>query len=101
MPSSREAPLTPPPPQIQPVTLNRSITDNTPLDPPLPPHIQPPFYGGLVVNTLVGRTGAAQIVELAVDSVERTYTTVLRDGPLPRHFRRGPDRLPRAQPAAA
>ena len=84
MPSSREAPLTPPPPQIQPVTLNRSITDNTPLDPPLPPHIQPPFYGGLVVNTLVGRTGAAQIVELAVDDADVTGYAAFEHGRLAR-----------------
>ena len=52
--------------QMQPITLNRSIVDNSPLDPPQPPHVQPPFYGGLVVNTLIGRTGSSQIVELDV-----------------------------------
>ncbi|PIL22452.1 hypothetical protein GSI_15140 [Ganoderma sinense ZZ0214-1] len=44
---------------MQPISLNRSIVDGSPLDPPAPPHIQPPFYGGLVVNTFVGHTGGA------------------------------------------
>ena len=52
--------------QIQPITLNRSTIDGSPLDPPQPPHIQPGFYAGLVINTIVGTTGAAQIVELDV-----------------------------------
>lgn len=55
------------PSQIQPVSLNRSILDNSPLDPPVPPHVQPAYYAALVVNTLIGSTGASQIIELAVD----------------------------------
>ena len=52
---------------MQPITLNRSILDNSPLDPPEPPHIQPPFYGGLLVNTLVGASRTpARITELTV-----------------------------------
>ena len=52
---------------MQPITLNRSIIDNSPLDPPEPPHIQPPFYGGLLVNTLVGASRTpARITELTV-----------------------------------
>ncbi|KAI0753139.1 glycoside hydrolase family 79 protein [Daedaleopsis nitida] len=52
---------------IQPVSLNRSILDNSPLDPPAPPHVQPAYYAGLVINTLIGSTGASQITELTVD----------------------------------
>ncbi|TFK85874.1 glycoside hydrolase family 79 protein [Polyporus arcularius HHB13444] len=52
---------------IQPITLNRSIIDNSPLNPPQPPHVQPVYYGGLVVNTLVGSTGSSRIVELSVN----------------------------------
>ena len=52
--------------QFQPVTLNRSITDGTPLDPPLAPHISPLFYGALVVDTFIGSSGSAEIVTLDV-----------------------------------
>ncbi|OCH91400.1 glycoside hydrolase family 79 protein [Obba rivulosa] len=52
---------------IQPVTLNFSTIDNSPLDPPEPPHIQPAYYGGLVVDTFIGDTGSAAIIELSVD----------------------------------
>ncbi|KAH9936780.1 glycoside hydrolase family 79 protein [Epithele typhae] len=51
---------------IQPIALNRSTIDGSPLDPPQPPHVQPLFYGGLVLNTLVGRIGHSRIVELDV-----------------------------------
>ncbi|TFK83390.1 glycoside hydrolase family 79 protein [Polyporus arcularius HHB13444] len=51
---------------FQPVSLNRSTIDGSPLDPPLAPHIQPVYYGGLVINTFVGKTGSAQIVELPI-----------------------------------
>ncbi|PIL37311.1 hypothetical protein GSI_01004 [Ganoderma sinense ZZ0214-1] len=51
---------------FQPVTLNRSTTDGSPLDPPSAPHIQPSFYGAIVINSFVGKTGASKIVELDV-----------------------------------
>ncbi|PCH34775.1 glycoside hydrolase family 79 protein [Wolfiporia cocos MD-104 SS10] len=51
---------------IQPVTLHNSTANGAPLDPPEPPYIQPPYYGGLVVDTFVGSTGSAEIVELDV-----------------------------------
>ncbi|KAI0666081.1 glycoside hydrolase family 79 protein [Trametes maxima] len=52
---------------IQPVQLNRSTVDGSPLNPPSPPHVQPSYYAGLLINSLIGRTGTAQIVELSVD----------------------------------
>ncbi|EMD38720.1 glycoside hydrolase family 79 protein [Gelatoporia subvermispora B] len=52
---------------IQPITLNFSTIDGSPLDPPELPHIQPIYYGGLVVNTFIGGTGTAEIIELTVD----------------------------------
>ncbi|KAI0787956.1 hypothetical protein C8Q74DRAFT_1315715 [Fomes fomentarius] len=52
---------------IQPVSLNRSTIDGSSVNPPLSPHVQPAYYGGLVINTLVGNTGSSQIVELSVD----------------------------------
>ncbi|KAI0337156.1 glycoside hydrolase family 79 protein [Trametopsis cervina] len=51
---------------IQPITLNRSTIDGSPLDPPQPPHIQPSYYAGLFINTLIGTSGRAQIYELTV-----------------------------------
>lgn len=41
--------------------------DGSPLDPPSPPHIQPPYYGGLVITNFVGRSGASKLVELTVN----------------------------------
>ncbi|KAH9949137.1 glycoside hydrolase family 79 protein [Amylocystis lapponica] len=52
---------------FQPVTLNYSTINDTPLSPPAPPHIQPPYYGALVVNTLIGNSHHASIVELDVN----------------------------------
>ena len=52
---------------MQPVTHNRSITNGSALDPAEPPHIMPPYYGGLVVDTFIGDSGASRIVELTVD----------------------------------
>lgn len=54
--------------QIQPITLNRSIVDGSPLDPPQPPHIQPSFYAALLIDTFVGRAGSVELVELDVPS---------------------------------
>ncbi|OSD01894.1 glycoside hydrolase family 79 protein [Trametes coccinea BRFM310] len=52
---------------IQPITLNRSTVDGSTLDPPSPPHVQPSYYAGLLINNFIGNTGAAQLVELAVN----------------------------------
>ena len=52
--------------QIQPISLNRSIVDGSPLDPPQPPHIQPSFYAALLVDTFVGLGGSPHLVELSV-----------------------------------
>ncbi|KIP06086.1 glycoside hydrolase family 79 protein [Phlebiopsis gigantea 11061_1 CR5-6] len=38
---------------IQPVALNRSTIDGSPLDPPSPPHIMPSFYGALLIGSAV------------------------------------------------
>ncbi|KAJ3829162.1 glycoside hydrolase family 79 protein [Lentinula raphanica] len=53
---------------IQPVTLNISIDDATPLPEPLPPHIQPAYYGAIVVAETIGKTGGVSISELSVNS---------------------------------
>lgn len=45
--------------QIQPISLNRSIIDGSPLDPPTPPHVQPSFYAALLVDSFVGTHGSS------------------------------------------
>ncbi|EMD41170.1 glycoside hydrolase family 79 protein [Gelatoporia subvermispora B] len=69
---------------IQPVTLNFSTIDGSPLNPPQPPHIQPPYYGGLVIDTFIGHTGTAKIVELTVDDDDVSGYAAFEDGHLVR-----------------
>lgn len=52
---------------IQPATLTRSILDGSPLDEPIPPHIQPEYYAAIIVNEAIGNCGATKIVELPID----------------------------------
>lgn len=49
------------------MTLTRSIIDGTTLSKPLPPHIQPAYYGALVAAEAIGKTGASSIVELQIN----------------------------------
>ncbi|KAK7692975.1 hypothetical protein QCA50_004616 [Cerrena zonata] len=51
---------------LQPVSLNRSILDNSPLNPVQPPHVMPSYYAGILVYSLIGTSGSAKIVELSV-----------------------------------
>ncbi|KAJ3724138.1 glycoside hydrolase family 79 protein [Lentinula guzmanii] len=53
---------------IQPVTLNTSINDGTPLPEPLPPHIQPAYYGAIVAAEAIGKAGGTSVSELSLDS---------------------------------
>ncbi|KAI1796214.1 glycoside hydrolase family 79 protein [Ganoderma leucocontextum] len=69
---------------LQPISLNRSTIDGSPLDPPAPPHIQPGFYGGLFVNSFIGSTGLAKVVELDVDDSNVSGYAVFEDGVLVR-----------------
>ncbi|KAI0751865.1 glycoside hydrolase family 79 protein [Daedaleopsis nitida] len=69
---------------IQPISLNRSIVDGTPLNPPLPPHVQPVYYAALVINTLIGSTGASQIVELSVGDAQVSGYAAFEGGKLVR-----------------
>lgn len=57
---------------MQPVMLNRSITNGNVLDPAEPAHIMPAYYGGLVVDTFIGDSGVARVVELVVDEPDIT-----------------------------
>lgn len=48
--------------------LNRSTIDGSTLHPPLPPHIQPPYYGALIAAEAIGPSGSAQVVEIQVNN---------------------------------
>ena len=52
--------------QIQPVVLTRSITDGTPLDSPLAPHIQPQYYAAIIAAEAIGNSGITQVIELKI-----------------------------------
>lgn len=52
--------------QFQPISLNRSILDGSPLASPQPPHVMPAYYAAIVVDTFIGETGSAKIVELSI-----------------------------------
>ncbi|THH14807.1 hypothetical protein EW146_g5586 [Bondarzewia mesenterica] len=53
---------------IQPVTLNRSILDGSPLSTPQPPHIQPLYYAAILGVEAIGPSGSTKAVELDVGS---------------------------------
>ena len=52
--------------QIQPITLDRSITDGTPLSSPLPPHVQPQYYGAIIAAEAIGNSGDTCVIELSI-----------------------------------
>jgi hypothetical protein len=53
---------------VQPVPLAFDIEHGTPLAQPLPPHVQPHYYGALVVADAIGASGSARVVALDVAS---------------------------------
>ncbi|KAJ3747810.1 glycoside hydrolase family 79 protein [Lentinula detonsa] len=68
---------------IQPVTLNTSINDGTPLPEPLPPHIQPAYYGAIVAAEAIGKAGGTSVSELSLDSDTMSgYAFYSREGQL-------------------
>ena len=57
--------------QFQPIKLDRSPLDNSPLSPPSSPYLLPSYYAGLVINTAVGgmaASGKTKIVELELSA---------------------------------
>lgn len=54
--------------QIQPVTLNRSVEDATPLNPAAAPHVQSPYYGALAVTEFLGTSTTRLISEINFSS---------------------------------
>ncbi|TCD64842.1 hypothetical protein EIP91_003590, partial [Steccherinum ochraceum] len=69
---------------FQPISLNRSIIDGSPLDPPQPPQVQPSYYAGIVITTFIGSSGSAQIVELTVPDDNVSGYAAFEDGQLVR-----------------
>jgi len=69
---------------FQPVSLNRSPIDDTPLSPPLAPHLQPDYYAGLVITEAVGTNGKTEIVELDIAEDNVSGYAIYDDGVLAR-----------------
>ncbi|KAG2046673.1 glycoside hydrolase family 79 protein [Suillus hirtellus] len=51
---------------IQPVTLDYSILDGSPVA-PLAPHVQPAYYAAIIVAEAIGSSGTTQAVEISID----------------------------------
>ncbi len=70
--------------QFQPLSLNRSIVDGSPLNPPQAPHVQPAYAAGILINTFIGATGDSQVVELSVDDADVSGYAAFEGGRLAR-----------------
>ncbi|KAH7928288.1 glycoside hydrolase family 79 protein [Leucogyrophana mollusca] len=68
---------------IQPVTLNYSILDGSPIA-PLAPHVQPPYYGAIIAAEAIGATGTAQAIELAINETDVSGYALFEYGNLAR-----------------
>jgi len=53
---------------IQPVTLTKSTEDGSPLNPPVAPHIQAPYYGAIVIAEFLGTNSNRTVSELDISS---------------------------------
>ncbi|KAG5716858.1 hypothetical protein E4T56_gene3419 [Termitomyces sp. T112] len=53
---------------IQPAFLTRSILNGSTLSSPLPPHVQPPYYGAIIAAEAIGRIGSTRVVELSINN---------------------------------
>ncbi|KAG2149006.1 glycoside hydrolase family 79 protein [Suillus bovinus] len=51
---------------IQPLALNYSILDGSPIA-PLAPHIQPAYYAAIIAAEAIGSSGATEAVEISID----------------------------------
>ncbi|KAJ7644338.1 glycoside hydrolase family 79 protein [Roridomyces roridus] len=69
---------------VQPVTLTRSPIDGSPLDPPLPPHVQPAYHAALVAAEAIGSSGSTSSVELDFDDDAVSGYAFYEDGALKR-----------------
>ncbi|RDB31001.1 Beta-glucuronidase [Hypsizygus marmoreus] len=55
---------------IQPVTLTRSTLDGSPLPSPLPPHVQPQYYGAVIAAEAIGTSGSTHAIELVINNAQ-------------------------------
>ncbi|KAG6910003.1 hypothetical protein DXG01_014003 [Tephrocybe rancida] len=55
---------------IQPATLTRSILDGSNLANPLPPHVQPSYYGAIIVAEALGASGSARVAEISISNAQ-------------------------------
>ncbi|KAF7330407.1 Glycoside hydrolase family 79 protein [Mycena venus] len=69
---------------IQPVALNRSILDGSPLSTPLPPHVQPPYYAAIIAAELRGSKDKVQISEIAINDTQVAGYAAFEGGELVR-----------------
>ena len=74
-------------PQFQPIVLDRSPVDDTPLSLPSQPYLLPSYYAGLVINTAVGSAAASgntKIVELEISAPNLSGYAIFEMGKLVR-----------------
>ncbi|GJJ10670.1 hypothetical protein Clacol_004897 [Clathrus columnatus] len=69
---------------IQPISLNRSTVDGTPLNPPQPALVQPAYYAAILVSHAVGKTGSAQISEIDISEPNVSGYAIYEHGTLKR-----------------
>lgn len=48
--------------------LDRSTVDGSPLPAPLAPHVQPAYYGAIIIAEAIGTSGSTRAVELDIDN---------------------------------
>jgi hypothetical protein len=66
------------------VTLTRSIANGEPLPNPLPPHVQPQYYGALAITEAVGRSGSSSVAELTIEDPYLSGYAIYEHGSLVR-----------------
>ncbi|KAJ7603136.1 glycoside hydrolase family 79 protein [Mycena polygramma] len=69
---------------IQPVALNRSILDGSPLSTPLPPHVQPPYYAAIIAAELRGFKENVHISEISINDTQIAGYVAFEGGDLVR-----------------
>jgi hypothetical protein len=69
---------------VQPISLGRSITTGQPLVNPLLAHVQPQYYGGLVITEAIGTTGSSTIVELTINDPYMSGYAIYEHGSIAR-----------------
>ncbi|KIJ48636.1 glycoside hydrolase family 79 protein, partial [Sphaerobolus stellatus SS14] len=67
---------------LQPISLNRSVTDSSTLDPPQAPHVMPAYYAAILVARAIGTTGKATIAELSISQSNISGYVIYEGGKL-------------------